>query len=1146
MSPGATVNVTGTATDSGGQVGGVEVSIDGGTTWHPATGRASWSYSFRAGASGSLTIRSRAVDDTANRETPSAGVTVTIGSGNQSCPCSIWGTAATPARAAETSDTGPLEVGVKFRSSAAGRITGVRFYKGATNTGTHVGHLWTGTGTLLATATFTNETATGWQEVAFSSPVTITAGTTYVASYYAPRGNYAVNEDYFANGGGVDSPPLRALSDGEDGGNGVYGYGALGTFPNGTYRSENYWVDVLYEPSGADTTAPTVTGVAPASGATGVAASANATATFSEAMSAASITTANFELRGPGGALVPGAVSYDAASRTATLNPTAALAASTAYTATVKGGASGVKDLAGNALATDRTWTFTTAASGGGGLGCPCSIWGTSAVPQRAAETGDTGPLEVGVKFRSQIDGKITALRFYKGATNTGTHVGHLWTRTGTLLASATFTNETATGWQEVSFSSPVAITAGTTYVASYYAPRGNYAVDEDYFAGRAVDNPPLRALSDGEDGGNGVYGYGALGTFPNGTYRSEQYWVDVVFENDGPDTSPPRVTGVLPARDATGVNPAVNVSATFNEPMTAGSITASTVTLRDGGGNPVAANVTYDAATRTATLDPTAALAEATTYTATVKGGASGVKDSAGNALASDDNWSFSTASPPGPPPDEGPGGPVLVLSRSTAPFSRYYAEILRTEGLNEFTVKDISTVTAATLGAYDVVIVGDFALTAAQVTMLSDWVNGGGDLVAMRPDKQLAGLLGLTDAGATLGNAYLRIDTSQSPGAGLVGETIQFHGTADRYALERRDQRGDALLERLRGHHRAGRDDARRRRERRVRLGVHVRPRPLDRLHAPGQPGLERAGARRPGADPLGRPVLRRRAGRLGRPQQDRDPAGRRAAAPAGEPDRPRDRRQEAAAALLVPAARAQGRGGHDRRRPRGRRHRRALRRLQGREPGRLLRGQLGVHPVELLHLHQHGAQQRRRRGLPRRRIRGRHPRQHELRRLDAGLARGLLHEPADRLDGEVHEPAGLGLDADPLHRLERLGERRQGPARARDPARRQLLLLAAGVGERRARVLHRLGHADALRRSRRDDDRRLPVGDADDRRVRADVPVHDQHAARPRARARRATTASSTPTCTPTRWPTRPPTRSSPRPRPAACPSCPAARC
>src|SRR5262249_21028384 len=116
---------------------------------------------------------------------------------------------------------------------------------------------------------------------------------------------------------------------------------------------------------------------------------------------------------------------------------------------------------------------------------------------------------------------------------------------------------------------------------------------------------------------------------------------------------------------------------------------------------------------------------------------------------------------------------------------FSRYYAEILRTEGLNEFDVKDISTVTAATLGNYDVVILGDFALTAAQVTMFNNWVTGGGNLIAMHPDKQLAGLLGLTDAGATLSNAYLSINTNVPPGAGIVGSTIQFHGTADQYTL-------------------------------------------------------------------------------------------------------------------------------------------------------------------------------------------------------------------------------------------------------------------------------------------------------------------------------------------------------------------------
>ena len=104
---------------------------------------------------------------------------------------------------------------MRFRSSTAGRISGIRFYKGSANTGTHVGHLWSRTGTLLATATFTNETASGWQQVRFGTPVDIAADTTYVASYHAPRGNYASNVDYFTLAG-VDNGPLRALADGED------------------------------------------------------------------------------------------------------------------------------------------------------------------------------------------------------------------------------------------------------------------------------------------------------------------------------------------------------------------------------------------------------------------------------------------------------------------------------------------------------------------------------------------------------------------------------------------------------------------------------------------------------------------------------------------------------------------------------------------------------------------------------------------------------------------------------------------------------------------------------------------------------------------------------------------------------------------
>ena len=79
---------------------------------------------------------------------------------------------------------------MRFTSSSAGTITGIKYYKGANDTGTHTGSLWSSTGTLLATATFTNETASGWQTVTFSNPVSITAGTTYVASYHS-NGHYA-------------------------------------------------------------------------------------------------------------------------------------------------------------------------------------------------------------------------------------------------------------------------------------------------------------------------------------------------------------------------------------------------------------------------------------------------------------------------------------------------------------------------------------------------------------------------------------------------------------------------------------------------------------------------------------------------------------------------------------------------------------------------------------------------------------------------------------------------------------------------------------------------------------------------------------------------------------------------------------------
>lgn len=413
---------------------------------------------------------------------------------------------------------------------------------------------------------------------------------------------------------------------------------------------------------------------------------------------------------------------------------------------------------------------------------CPCNIWASTVAPTNAS-VNDPNAVELGVKFRSDTAGYITGIRFYKGANNGGTHTGTLWSGTGQQLATATFTGETASGWQQVNFASAVQVSANTTYVASYYAPVGNYAGDNGFFATTGVDNTPLHALKDGVDGPNGLYKYGASG-FPNGSYQSSNYWVDVVFATSVVDTTPPTVISTSPASNATNVNAASGITATFSKSLDATTVTTSTVDLRDPANALVAATVSYDATNRIATMRPNAALAGNSTYTATIHGGTLDprIKDTAGNALASNYTWKFTTA---GPLPSQGPGGPILVINSASNPFSTYYTEILRNEGYTNFATADLANVTSTMLNSYDVVVLGELPLTAAQVTMLNSWVNNGGNLVAMKPDKQLAGLLGLTDANATLSNSYLKINTLAGPGQGLSDQTLQFHGSADKYAL-------------------------------------------------------------------------------------------------------------------------------------------------------------------------------------------------------------------------------------------------------------------------------------------------------------------------------------------------------------------------
>src|SRR5216683_6118204 len=126
----------------------------------------------------------------------------------------------------------------------------------------------------------------------------------------------------------------------------------------------------------------------------------------------------------------------------------------------------------------------------GAGASGQTSFWSTSTLPTNPAST-DTGAVTLGLSFSSDVPGAVTGVRFYKGPGNGGTHTGNLWSASGANLASVTFSGETASGWQQANFSTPVNIAANTKYVISYTAPQGAYA-DDQGFGWTQVNATPL------------------------------------------------------------------------------------------------------------------------------------------------------------------------------------------------------------------------------------------------------------------------------------------------------------------------------------------------------------------------------------------------------------------------------------------------------------------------------------------------------------------------------------------------------------------------------------------------------------------------------------------------------------------------------
>lgn len=239
------------------------------------------------------------------------------------------------------------------------------------------------------------------------------------------------------------------------------------------------------------------------------------------------------------------------------------------------------------------------------------TIWTPVATPTNP-DAGADSPVELGVAFESAVNGTINGIRFYKSASNTGTHIGNLWSGTGTLLSSATFSNETASGWQQVNFTTPVAITANTVYVASYHTTIGHYADDEDYFNVAGVNSPPLQALQNSASQPDGLFAYGATSTFPSTGFNSSNYWVDVVFV--------PSAT--LQSISITPANPIIQVGGT--QPFTA------TGTYSNGTTQNITSQVTWSSS------NTAAAAVNASGVATGVAGGASTIKATFGGVNAS------------------------------------------------------------------------------------------------------------------------------------------------------------------------------------------------------------------------------------------------------------------------------------------------------------------------------------------------------------------------------------------------------------------------------------------------------------------------------------------------------------------------------
>ena len=194
------------------------------------------------------------------------------------------------------------------------------------------------------------------------------------------------------------------------------------------------------------------------------------------------------------------------------------------------------------------------------------TLFTTQAPKDLAQSDGANVTYELGTVFQSNVAGQITAIRFWKDAKETGTHTGHVWSGGGKLLATVTFVNETASGWQQQALSTPLSIAASTKYVVTVNTG-GTYYVSTTYGLASKITNGNLSTVV----GNNGLYGY--PGKFPTHSWNASNYFRDIVFVPSAISSSAaiaPAITTQPSSKSITaGQTATFTMAATGTSPMT-------------------------------------------------------------------------------------------------------------------------------------------------------------------------------------------------------------------------------------------------------------------------------------------------------------------------------------------------------------------------------------------------------------------------------------------------------------------------------------------------------------------------------------------------------------------------------------------------